>query len=1195
MPGLLRLFAAWSVALFLLGLSATGAFALTAGDVSFTFTTGNVASGNQKLIVDSNNCDVGEGPRAAYVGGIVTNTSLTTLSDLKAELTGLDTLAGFGFAGGQVPQQTIGSLAPGASVAVYWYITYPCTTDLTDAISFEFTDIGLGAVTSAANVTTISSISASAGGLVIVTTISAGNVIGSSVFFDVQYEFGNAAPDDEYFLQLAGNQSFDAACFRLKSVEILTSDVSAIPVGSIDQFYFQATGRQGGSGHVVDARYELVYMCAGASTTAQPYSAQTSGSTNLKYTGNFDSQPPVTFVPGVNPLTVEKTSSALILPPEGGLTTFTVTFTNSSTSETLLRRIEDTLPEGMVFGTTDFTSQVTESNSSAVPATGSTGTVIWESQPDVTWVVPANGTLSLRYNVALDAGDKVYSNSVVGVVGNETVGPATASVVVGTPTGATGTIVSDATVTAGDAITVSVEDADLDVDPLLADTITVQAVNDRTGEFETVILTETGPSTGVFTGTLPTLDQAAADLSDNGVMAAQGSDTVTFTYQDVLDGSGGAAAPTATTTITAPAPLTGVTGTITQDATIAAGAPLTITVTDADLDADPAVAETVVVTTLNEATGEVEAVTLTETGVNTGVFTASLTTLEGTGPGTDSDGTMVVTGGERLTTTYQDALTDTGATAAPTASTNVTTDASTITGSISASAAIAPGTGVEVTVSDADLDTDPALAETLTVTVENTRTGELETLTLTETGPATGVFSAKLPTLDATTTGPDDNGTLNVQAGDSLVSTYLDAADAGGAPATVTATTSVSAGGEIILQGRVILDNGAGGGTAHDGLYNGGEPRLGGRRVDLRAADGSLIASTDTLLDGSYAFTLDNSLAGTALTLSLVETLADERHVSSNPGPFSDADRQDGALTFTPEASTNYALLNFGMVQVPVLTADRQVAVQSGGRIDIGHRFIATSDMSVAFALANLVESTPGIAQVTLWRDLGCDFTLSPEDSALDAPVAAQAGEVICVLAAVQTSTSTPAGSSVSFDLTALATFTGTPVTSELANTDDVTIDGANALELDKQVCNLTQGPCDLSVGTGFSTQNTGGAGDVLIYRIGFRNSGSAPISAISVGDTTPAYTSLTATAPGVVTSPGAFPCTFATSPAPGGYQGGLEWRCSGTLLPEETGAVRPVQSSSRRSRRALAITETDDSDIAAAAIIGESSTPKTG
>ncbi|MGY3670003.1 GEVED domain-containing protein [Marinovum sp. KMM 9989] len=1404
----------WVMAVFMLAMSAIGAAALTPGDISFQFTTGNVATANQKMIVDSNGCDTGEGPRAAYIGGIVTNTSLNTISGLQATVTGLDTLAGFDFTGGQAPVQTIGSLQPGASQAVYWYVTYPCTVDLTDAISFDFNDADVGTVSSAASLTTLSSIAASAGGLVNITTISAGNVIGSSVFFDVQYQFGNAAPDDEYFLQLAGNISFDAECFRLKSVEILSSDVNAIPVGTIDQFYFQASARQGGSGHILDVRYELVYMCAGASTTALPYSAQTSGN-NLKYTGNFDSQPPVTFLPGINPLSVEKTSSVPVLPSEGGATTFTVTFSNSSTTDTLLSRIEDTLPAGMVFATTDLTSEVTESNSSAVPATGATGTVVWESQPDITWVVPANGALVLRYNVTLDAGDKVYSNSVVGIIGNETVGPATASVVVGAPIfaqiaaenddfaaspldGVTGGLSGDAfandlialvpvdaaNVTAtvlteatpnnpGDAVpfletggpdegrvtvpastpagiyrityelcedanpgncdqaqiiigvlngigvdygdapisygapihnvptvplvymgavapdteptpafgtgalgddTTNQDDEDGVALPLLTQgvdtTLSVEVVGDG---FLQAWLDYNG--NGLFDDALG--ERIATDLRDDGTgddtLAGDGviqftvlvpvDATTALTYArfryasqsgllfsdfaadgEVEDYSLLIAAADLVDRGDAPASYGDPRHAVVPSIYLGAGLPDSdiITIHSANADGDDLSAsddEDAVASFPTFTAGSTSSLTVvthetlsisnalvipalrlpgitnlqvwidfdgdgvfsTEdhvainyrdggTGDTDGVFNDSIT-LDIPVPPTAINGDTFARlrwstssalvsdpfdgfNADGEVEDYKVTIINPNPPVAPVADLSITKAAlSAATGlplataqpgdaidfviSVSNAGPSAP-TGVKVSelipdgyafVShDAAANGDTFDVGTGIWDLGQVLAGETETLTLRVTMRDTGnttniaeIIASSLPDPDS----DPDVGPLTDDLSDGI-------ADDDEASATVTRDTS----GTITLQGQVINDNGAGGGTAHDGIYNGTEQRLGGRTVELRAADTTLIATTSTALDGAFSVAVDNSFAGTALTLSLAEITPTERHISSNPGPFPDADRLDGSLTFTPAANTSYALLNFGVVDDPNLSADRQVAVQSGGRIDISHRFIATSDMSIDFAVTNIAESTPAITSISLWRDVGCDADISPGDTAIDAPIAAIAGEEICIIATVQTSSASPAGSAVSFDVTANATFTGTSERAVVSNIDRVTIDGGNAVELGKQVCNATQGVCDLTTGAGFSTRNSGRAGDVLIYRIIFRNSGNAPISAVSIGDATPIYTSLTATAPGVVDAPANFPCSLTTAPTPSGYRGGLQWQCSGSLLPQERVAV---------------------------------------
>lgn len=1402
----------WAMAAFMLAMSGKGAVALTAGDISFQFTTGNTATGNQKLIVDSNGCANGDGPRAAYIGGVVTNTSLTTISGLQATVSGLDTLAGFDFTGGQAPVQTIGSLQPGASQAVYWFVTYPCTVDLTDAISFDFNDIATGTVSSAASLTTLGSIAASAGGLVNVTTVSAGNVIGSSVFFDVQYEFGNAAPDDEYFLQLAGNVSFDAACFRLKSVEIISSGVNAIPVGTTDQFYFQSSARQSGSGHILDVRYELIYMCSGASTTALPYSAQTSGATNLKYTGNFDSQTPVTFLPGVNPLTVEKTSTAQILPSEGGATTFTVTFTNSSTTDTLLNRIEDTLPVGMVFATTDLTGDVTESNSSAVPATGATGTVVWESQPDITWVVPANGSLVLRYNVTLDAGDAFYSNSVVGIIGNETVGPATATVVVGTPVvsqiiaedddfaaspldGAVGGLSGDAF--ANDTIALLPVDA-----ANVTATVLTEATPNNPGD-AVPFLETSGPNEGLVTvpeSTPAGIYQITYELCEDanptncdpaqitvGVLNGIGVDygDAPFSYGAPLHNVPsvpliymGAVAPDAEATpaydalalgddntnqddedgIALPLLTQGVNTTLSVDVVgdgflqawidysgdgafedalgeqiatdlrddgtgddLVAGdgviqfdvfvpvdattsltfarfryssqpgllftdfAPdgeaedYSLVIAAADLvdrgDAPASYGDPrhAVVSSIYLGAGLPDSDVLTihsanadgddlsdfddEDGVAafppfTAGSTSSLTvatheTVSDANallapalrqPGItnlqvwiDFDGDGVFSTEEHVAINYRDGGTgDTDGIFNDSITLDIPVPTTAINGDTfarlrwSTSSALAsdpfdgfnadgevedykvtivnpdapvadlsitkvalsaatglpittaqPGDAIDFVISVSNAGpaspagvkvselipdgynyvSDDAAANGDTYDVGTglwelgqVLAGETETLiirvTMGDTGNTTNsaeIIASSLPDTDS----DPDVGRLTDDLSDGI-------ADDDEASVTVTRDTSAT----ITLQGQVINDNGAGGGTAHDGLYNGTEQRLGGRTVELRAADNTLIATTSTLSDGSYSFVVDNSFAGTALTLSLADIDSTERHISSNPGAFTDANREDGSLTFTPTAGTTYDVLNFGVVNGPTLTADRQVVVQSGGRIDIAHRFAATSDMSIDFAVANIAESTPGLTSISLWRDFGCDFNISPGDTAIDAPITGSVGDEICIIASVQASTASPAGSTVSFDVTANASFANTSQSAVLSNTDLVTIDGGSAVELEKQVCNITQNACDLNTGTGFSTQNLGGGGDTLIYRISFLNSGNAPLSAISIGDTTPAYTSLTATSPGVVTTPTNFPCNFATTPVPSGYQGSLQWECSGSLLPQESGVV---------------------------------------
>jgi len=94
--------------------------------------------------------------------------------------------------------------------------------------------------------------------------------------------------------------------------------------------------------------------------------------------------------------------------------------------------------------------------------------------------------------------------------------------------------------------------------------------------------------------------------------------------------------------------LTGDDGVVTITPFSDPGDSLLITVTDADLNVLAGVAETVLVTVVNDVTGEVEQVTLTETGVNTGIFTSNLTTSLGAAGGNNS-GVMNTQAGDALT------------------------------------------------------------------------------------------------------------------------------------------------------------------------------------------------------------------------------------------------------------------------------------------------------------------------------------------------------------------------------------------------------------------------------------------------------------------------------------------------------------------------------------------------------------------
>jgi uncharacterized repeat protein (TIGR01451 family) len=415
------------------------ALALSPGQVSVTMTT------DPLLVSDSNNCAGGAGPRAAYVGFRITNTSGTTLRDVQATLGGFAT--GFGLNGGQAATQTIGGLAPGESRTLYWHIYYPChtATPNSNQLTLTLSDSNPGVVTISGpgtTVTSTSSISSNAGGRVQSTTLGPGAVLGQIITYDVTYSFGSIQSGDRFNMQPAGNTSYNAGCFQLVNARVLASTVNAIPVGATNQLYFTATSAQPGTGFTVTIRYYIKYLCANTSTTASPYAAQTSGG-QLKYSGNFGSSATqITFPGATNSLSITKTASASTVLP-GSEVVYTVTITNSSsTYDAYIERIEDQLPAGVTFVGIEPGSDVTASNSSQVPQSGATGTIAFIGQPFVvdsngnvsgSYLVPAGGSIQLVYRVTMPNTEGSYSNSARAYVGSTSIGPASATVSVAVP------------------------------------------------------------------------------------------------------------------------------------------------------------------------------------------------------------------------------------------------------------------------------------------------------------------------------------------------------------------------------------------------------------------------------------------------------------------------------------------------------------------------------------------------------------------------------------------------------------------------------------------------------------------------------------------------------------------------------------------------------------------------------------------
>ena len=251
------------------GLSVVTAFGLNQQDVTVTLTSGNY------LIIDAQDpCN--SASKAAYVSFEICNQTNRTLNNITSNFSGLAT--GFSLAGGQASQQQNGSLAPGECMGIYWYITYPCIPSALTFFDLQLRDDQPGAVSfrQAARVTSI--LRSSSGGNVLNT--DAGPIPGilNTTYLEVLYSFGNLGWNGLVHIQPAGNTNFDAGCYQLTDVEVLSSDMpTVIPVGPVNQLTFSNNRPLGSNANQVRVRYTFQQKCPFSLSEVWSYGFSSSG------------------------------------------------------------------------------------------------------------------------------------------------------------------------------------------------------------------------------------------------------------------------------------------------------------------------------------------------------------------------------------------------------------------------------------------------------------------------------------------------------------------------------------------------------------------------------------------------------------------------------------------------------------------------------------------------------------------------------------------------------------------------------------------------------------------------------------------------------------------------------------------------------------------------------------------------------
>ena len=86
------------------------------------------------------------------------------------------------------------------------------------------------------------------------------------------------------------------------------------------------------------------------------------------------------------------------------------------------------------------------------------------------------------------------------------------------------------------SVPIQVTDGDLDTDPGTVDSAVATVISTTESTPVIVVLTETGPNTAKFTGSVPT--SSGAPVAGDGILQVNGGDLVTATYEDDDDGTG---------------------------------------------------------------------------------------------------------------------------------------------------------------------------------------------------------------------------------------------------------------------------------------------------------------------------------------------------------------------------------------------------------------------------------------------------------------------------------------------------------------------------------------------------------------------------------------------------------------------------------------------------------------------------------
>lgn len=346
----------------------------------------------------------------------------------------------------------------------------------------------------------------------------------------------------------------------------------------------------------------------------------------------------------------------------------------------------------------------------------------------------------------------------------------------------------------------------------------------------------------------------------------------------------------------------------------------------------------------------------------------------------------------------------------------------------------------------------------------------------------------------------------------------------------------------IFVSGRSFRDDGAGAGTANDGVRKGGEAGITGETLQLLDANGAVLDATTSSADGGYRLLVPSGVPGGA-TLRVRQLLpetsvATGAALGSASGTYS---RPSSTVALTYATGVAVTGVDFGSVPSPAFVATGNQGGAPGTVLFYGHRYTATTAGQVTFGASHV--SAPAIAGWTeaVYVDANQNGAIDAGELPVTAAVPVVAGQVVHLVVKVSIPQSASTNARVQGTVSASLAFANaspplTRVTSVFEVTD-VLSPASASLQLRKTVDRATAAP-----------------GDAIVYAITFTNSGASALSNVVISDATPAYTTFVSASPTAL--PVAIGTPVETAPAVGA-SGPLRWTFPGLLQPNASGTIQ--------------------------------------